>query len=284
MKYTWKFFGLCTLAILGYFAYRINTEVAPTQETKQAPAPDKKPTQSNEALQESSENPDEVAIPKKYQFIKKATPENFKTEEELRNSFSGSDRLVMDEFYSKFDQDAIAFNKPEQYDWLVKNGYPMPEDVVAGYKMSIDDLGKLVDQGNIKASYFYLMREIYKQNSGTLLDKLNKSGYDSEWSARYSNAEQIVMASGSPFVGYIFAARAAIDGKNPESVYAGYALASVMGDQRALNVLANAQNVDMRAFVSYLGTKMDMMRIANPNVFLGKPVDFPDVYSVGVRH
>lgn len=284
MKHIWKFVGLCVLLTFGYFVYRTNTGVTPTPEVKRESIHDEKPIQSFETQQEGSEKPGETTIPKKYQFLKSAAPNNFKTEEELRNSFGGSDRLVMNEFYSKFDQDALAFNSPEQYDWLVKNGYPMPEDVVAGYKMSIDDLGKLVDQGNVKASYFYLMREIYKQDSGGLLDKLNKSGYDSEWSARYSNAEQVVMASGSPFAGYIFAARAAIDGKNSESIYAGYALASVMGDRRALNALVNAQNVDMRAFVSYLGTKMDMMRIANPNVFLGKPADFPDVYSVGVRH
>lgn len=284
MKHTWKFIGLCALLTLGYFAYRANTEVTPTQEAKQKSIPDSKPIRSSETKHDISEKEDESKIPKKYKFTQTPATNNFKTEEELRNSFSGSDRLVMEEFYSKFDQDALAFNIPEQHDWLIKNGYPMPEDVVAGYKMSIDDLGKLVDQGNIKASYFYLMREIYNQDSGSLLDKLNKRGYDSEWSARYSNAEQIVMASGSPFTGYILAARAAIDGKNPESVYAGYALASVMGDRRALNALTSAKNVDMRAFVSYLGTKMDMMRIANPNVFLGKPADFPDVYSVGVRH
>lgn len=270
--------------VLGYFGYRSLTERPPL------------PKKSSEAVSnissQSAINADhnaimrdgEISIPQKYQLTQATVSGNFQTDQDLRNSFSGSDRLIMDDFYGKFDQNAIAFTKPEQYDWLVRNGYPMPQDVIAAQKMNIDELGNLVDQGNIKASYFYLMREVYGKNGENVLDKINKTGFDSQWSQRLINAEKLVRSSGSPFAGYIVAARAAKEGNNAEGVYAGYALASVMGDTRALNALAHAENVNTQSLMSALSVQMDMMRLANPNVFAGKPTEFPDRYSVGIRY
>lgn len=288
MKNRWISIILLGLVILGYFIYRSRTDSQSTVENKpSASAPAMTASQQPKVIEPNAKGvttDHEISIPKKFQLKSVNVPANFKTDEDLRNSFDGSDRLVMDEFYGKFDLNAVAFNKPEQYEWLVKNGYPMPQDVVAAQRMSIDELGSLVDQGNVKASYFYLMREIYAKDSGSVLDRLNKTGYDSAWSQRLVNAEKTIWASGSPFVGYMLAARAVKDGNSPESVYAGYALASVLGDARATNALAGKRDVDLRAFVSNLGVNMDMMRLANPNVFVGKPAEFPDRYSVGVAY
>ncbi|VBB12152.1 hypothetical protein [Burkholderia stabilis] len=284
MKRTWGISIFFIVMVLGYFGYRSLTERPPL------------PKKSSEAVSnissQSAINADhnaimrdgEISIPQKYQLTQATVSGNFQTDQDLRNSFSGSDRLIMDDFYGKFDQNAIAFTKPEQYDWLVRNGYPMPQDVIAAQKMNIDELGNLVDQGNIKASYFYLMREVYGKNGENVLDKINKTGFDSQWSQRLINAEKLVRSSGSPFAGYIVAARAAKEGNNAEGVYAGYALASVMGDTRALNALAHAENVNTQSLMSALSVQMDMMRLANPNVFAGKPTEFPDRYSVGIRY
>ncbi|AIO23733.1 hypothetical protein [Burkholderia cepacia] len=284
MKRIWGISIFFIVMVLGYFGYRSLTDRPPL------------PNKSSEAVSNISSQPainadhntivrdGEISIPQKYQLTQATVSGNFQTDQDLRNSFSGSDRLIMDDFYGKFDQNAIAFTKPEQYDWLVRNGYPMPQDVIAAQKMNIDELGNLVDQGNIKASYFYLMREVYGKNGENVLDKINKTGFDSQWSQRLVNAEKLVRSSGSPFAGYIVAARAAKEGNNAEGVYAGYALASVMGDTRALNALAHAENVNTQSLVSALSVQMDMMRLANPNVFAGKPTEFPDRYSVGIRY
>ncbi|WP_322082125.1 hypothetical protein [Burkholderia sp. BCC1972] len=284
MKHRWGILIVLAIAVLGYFGYRSSIKSTPPLKDAREIVSNDSPHPAADSTSKTTVKDGEIVIPKKYQLTEATAPKDFRNDEDLRNSFNGSDRLVMDDFYGKFDQNAIAFTKPEQYDWLVKNGYPMPQDVITAQKMSVDELGNLVDQGNIKASYFYLMREVYGKESESVLDKINKTGTDSQWSQRLVNAERLVRASGSPFAGYIFAARAAKEGNTPEGVYAGYALASVMGDTRALNALAHAENVDTRSLVSALSVQMDMMRLANPNVFLGKPAEFPDRYSVGIRY
>jgi hypothetical protein len=285
MKKFWIFLVLCVIASVFYFGLRAGPD-SPNKNTENSAMGHQTKSASVDSFNSVAveRRPSEDEAPKKYQFPNVHVSKDFGNDEELRGSFPGSDRLVMDEFYKNFRQNAIAFNSREQYEWLMKSGYPMPEEVVTGYKMSIDDLGKLVDQGNVKASYFYLMREVYSKDSGEILDKMNKSGDGSEWSRRIVAAQNAVMASGSAFTGYILAAKAGRDGGSPEGVYAGYALAAVMGDSRALNVVAEAPRLDIRAFVSILASNIDMLRISNPNVFTGRPSEFPDRYSTGVSY
>ncbi|WP_155638288.1 hypothetical protein [Burkholderia cepacia] len=285
MKNLWKvtiFATLTASVVIGYLTLRDQADAVVDNKLNATQRNENEASRDIKFNQTKTSNSTGITIPKEFQFVDATTPAKSENDEELRNSYGGTDRLIMDEFYKKFDQNIIAFKSKDQYDWLAKNGYPLPDDVIAGYKMSIEDLGRLVDEGNLKASYFYLMRNVYSVDSSVRLDRTNKGGIGGSWSKRYVAAEDAVMKSGSPFTGYMLAAREFSNGKAPESVYAGYALASIMGDPRALNAMSGSQEINMRAFVSILTSNINSVRSANSNAFAGKVREFPDRYSVGV--
>ncbi|WP_084044141.1 hypothetical protein [Burkholderia sp. A2] len=285
MNNTVKLLIAVVLLLIAYFGYRSTREPAPA-----AKIVDEKISTESGAINFGNQQPvaekkGEISIPKKFQLAEASAPDKFETDEDLKNSFNGSDRLIMDEFYKNFNGNIIAFNRPGQYAWLVKNGYPLPEDVIAAHQMSSEDLGKLVEEGNFKASYFYLIREVFNKNPDTYFNDLKINGQDGSLVKRNSMAEQTILKSGSPFIGYIWGMRNYQNGKNPESLYAGYALAAIMGDGRALNEVAMIPQGEFsqRSFVSSLSSYIDMVKMANPSAFAGRTSQFPDMYSVGVR-
>ena len=192
----WKIAVLIVLVVIGYSSYKSQVDTARDKGEDVNQRADNEASSPYQINKSKTFDAPWIAIPQKFQVADAVMPIKAKNDEELRNSYGGTDRLTMDEFYKKFDQNIISFKSQDQYDWLVKNGYPMPEEVVAGYKMSIDDLGKLVDEGNVKASYFYLMREVYNVDSAVRLDRTNKGGIGSPWSKRYVAAENAIMKSG----------------------------------------------------------------------------------------
>lgn len=53
---------------------------------------------------------------------------------------------------------ALAFEDRKQQEWMIANGYPMPEEWVAARAMSDEALGRLAKSGNEKAQFFHIDR------------------------------------------------------------------------------------------------------------------------------
>lgn len=290
MKHIWKIITASALLGVGcaaYYQFISTTSKATMKAEQKAPGGH---FESNSRIDVGVDDVDQnlsgrVLIPEPYRFSEGAAPNKFKDTDELKNSYGGSDRMLLNEFYNNFSSNVIEFNRPEQYEWLVKHGYPLPDDVIAAYKMSTDDLGKLVEQGNIKASYFYLMREVISKDGNYITDQMKQSGADGRWVQRKVAAEQAILKSGSPFIGYLWGAKDYENGKNPEALYAGYALAEVMGDRRAINQLSNnVPDFSARAFISALTNYMAIIRSKNPTAFSGRVDEFPNEYTLSVRY
>jgi hypothetical protein len=172
-------------------------------------------------------------------------------------------------------------SSPEEIAWLAKNGFPMPEDVIAADAMSDDDLRREADAGSSKALILY-----YERLSSELLaadrDELNKGGSTYEVMQRVADAmpqtefevgrvSSLVRGMDTPFFGYVEATRPFLEDNQTmreENLAAGLALAFARGDDRAANAVlgaaANGMLSDEQASIAYrvMATMRDYYPIA----------------------
>lgn len=188
----------------------------------------------------------ETDVPTRYLFAGNAKIPRFENDDTLYASYSLEQQAVIRGFYSNFGDTGLkgpylydsmfAFRNQRQLDWMAKNGYPLPDDVLAAAQMTTEDLFALAKKGNFKAKALLLVRE-YEQDSSAPAAESGQMEHQIEL-AEFQNE---VLMEGSPFAGYVWAAKHM---KKPTSdgragVIAGYAFAQTMGDDRA-SVLASA--------------------------------------------
>lgn len=143
------------------------------------------------------------------------------------------DRAMAEEFYGKYDPVVMQFGSHEQLAWMINNGYPMPEDVVAASLLTDSELLDLHRSGDVKAGIFYLDRRAYPSvNASNKISKPERS--------QLNSIANDVLVSGSPFAGYAYARYEESKG-NSHSALAGYAWSGWLGDRRAMEAMARAQ-------------------------------------------
>lgn len=166
----------------------------------------------------------------------------------------------------------------------MRNGYPLPDDIVAAGKMTDEDLAKLVLDGNVKASYFYIERAVLQSNNEQFNEKMRSSDGNNmnSFAGRYSMAKQNIEKSGSPFSGYILGKESA-SRKLPNaammSEYVGYAIANFLGDSRAIRLIPNGVPNDFspHEFMSTFSSHARNVVINNPSAFSSSTNDlFPN--------
>lgn len=188
---------------------------------------------------------DVVAVPVKYQFNKQQGPRPARTYGELIGRYSEGQKKVIQEFYAGFTEAVpggteytfsgpFSFNSPEQLQWLVRNGYPTPDEVLAAASMSDEQLRKLSEAGNFKASVFLLDRKSVQAQGEFRRDVVGSE--DGRGGAEIQKLQSKVVSSGSPFGGYVLARRAKANDARGQ-VLAGYALAAALGDSRAIDFM-----------------------------------------------
>ncbi|MFA5684841.1 MAG: hypothetical protein WCZ65_09020 [Lysobacteraceae bacterium] len=70
--------------------------------------------------------------------------------EELLAGLSPEEREVAQAFADLYPE-AYQFRTREQLEWMVANGYPMPEEIIAARQMPLEDLVNRAMSGNVKA-------------------------------------------------------------------------------------------------------------------------------------
>lgn len=159
--------------------------------------------------------------------LSRAQPSYFGIEstEELLSSLPHEHQSLTMAFYSGYDRVAIEFATKEQLAWLINNGYPMPNDIVAASRMSDTELLKLHQQGNALAGIFLLDRVAFNSDEMAPAErsKLNSIATD-------------ILVRGSPFAGYVYS-RYQLSKGDSHSALAGYAWAAWLGDTRAASTM-----------------------------------------------
>lgn len=203
------------------------------------------PGDNNASLSEPASRGTEV--PARYVFAGNTKIPRFENDDTFLASYSVEQQAVIRGFYSIFGDTGLkgpylydsmfAFRNQRQLDWMAKNGYPMPDDVLAAAQMTSEDLSALAKKGSFKAKALLLVREYQQQDSGS---GSPESGQMASQIQLFEFQNEVLM-DGSPFAGYVWAAKhmnkSTADGR--AGVIAGYAFAQTMGDDRA-SVLASA--------------------------------------------
>lgn len=184
-----------------------------------------------------------IEVPLKYQFGSVRSIVKADNDQQLLASYSPEQQAQIRAFYAKFGSTGLggsygfdnvfSFKNEKQLEWLVKNGYPLPEDALVASSMSTDELSNQAKQGNFKAKAMLLARTY--DNPMPL--KVEGAPDSTEMKKILALGEHMndVVADGSPFAGYVWAfghrQKPVADGR--AGVIAGYAYASTLGDARA---------------------------------------------------
>lgn len=191
--------------------------------------------------EEGKPSSDLVKIPPKYRFGSQATVSMAENDQSLLARYSAEDQAIIRAFYSGFGNtgfsgmymfdNAFSFKNRRQFEWLVANGYPLPDDILMAAKIPPSELLSLAKKGNFKAKAMLLAREYQATaTSSAALDSAQMEKYK-ELSAFQAD----VLSDGSPFAGYVWAAehikKPVSDGR--AGVLAGYMFAETLGDDRA---------------------------------------------------
>lgn len=158
-------------------------------------------------------------------------------------------------------------NSREQVAWMARNGYPMPEDVLAAEGMSDAALQELAEQGNDKAVFLLIERHdaelaAYLAKGGTRNDYFSGPGGDQRSQVNIK-LRQLLEESNSPYKGYVQAAeaigRADMAQRDIDAqVIAGLSWAQSLGDMRASQFIRE-----------YVGSDPDRLLIWNTAALVG---------------
>ncbi len=144
----------------------------------------------------------------------------------------------------------------EEIAWLAKNGFPMPEDMIAADAMSDDDLRREADAGSSKALMLYYER-LQSEWITAARDEISKGASPSDADQRAAIAipkthleigriSSQVRGMETPFFGYLEANQPLLvddETAREQNLAGGLALAYARGDDRAgMAVLSTAAN------------------------------------------
>lgn len=240
------------LLLVGIVAVSVVAGIVLISRPNPATNPDLSPTSSvdgaanpqNGAAEDSFADGKYMVMPKRFQFPGVDNVATYSDDKAMLSSYTPQQRSLIEAYYGRYGggmggADAYAvrgvfsFRNKEQLAWLVSQGYPMPDEIIAATKSSDEDLRRLAREGNLKAGAFYLERVSAAQERMISEGRLNPlDRIRGQELAETAEIEAKVLASGSPFGGYVLAQRG-MDANRGSQVLAGYAFASDLGDTRA---------------------------------------------------
>lgn len=164
---------------------------------------------------------------------------------ELIASSTASERRVLTSFYSSFGSvpDASGryayahifdYKDRDQLAWLLANGFPSPEEVLAANRLDDLQLAEKIEQGDWRTASVLLTRP---------------GGLQLEPKVRFALADA-AMKSGSAYGGYVVALEA-LQSNRPADSVAGLAWAFYRGDGRSFDFMSEeARTVDSTSVAS----------------------------------
>lgn len=164
--------------------------------------------------------------------------------QQLLTAYDSVAAETLEEFNARY-AGAIAFRTADEFAWMEKQGFPLPEEILAAAGMPLEELRALADGGDRSAQFLYLdrtLQEVRELRQSYLRSGMSPDGLkeipeydDALFQAAYAKA--FLTESESPFAGYLMAefSRAAFG--NPYGYMAGLLHASNLGDPRAYDKL-----------------------------------------------
>ncbi len=200
------------------------------------------------------------------------------TSEALSHYTAQQQRQVL-EFYGRFGDSVFRFVRREQLDWMIDRHYPMPDDILEAAILDDQQLKGRSDAGDIVAASLYYDRLLAD------IAEAAKQGDPSHRAQERLELERRLLASGSPFAGYLLAHGARVTGAGLASELAAYAWAGHSGDWRAfeeaLRVARAADDAEASAlglveFSVLLKSSSPWLRGSRQGIVIPFPHDVPD--------
>lgn len=140
--------------------------------------------------------------------------------EEMLSWLPQDDRETVESFYRSYGDSVAAFYNKDMYEWMVRNGFPMPDEIIEATRLTDQELEARYQGGDIKAGYFLLDR---------IAASIAQGGEDTL--EHYLLAEDLT-SHGGPFSGYAYYRYHSARGQSTKAL-AGLAWANYLGDSRA---------------------------------------------------
>lgn len=193
----------------------------------------------------------------------------------LMQRLSALDQTRVRGWYRRIAAPEMDDATPEQFAWMRARHYPMPEDIARAESMSNNELRAAANGGDITAKILYEARLLEEYNAyvsaGMTYDNMNRLHLLDEINAIMPQ----ILASGSPYAGYLYAARSRL--MHPRDVeqstrdqLAGLVWASKLGDTRADMLLDTPV---MQAVVGGAGASAMSLMLARATM-AGNPPSF----------
>lgn len=201
----------------------------------------------------------------------------------MLQDLNAQDQARVREWYRLIDAPPMDNASPAQVEWMQARGYPMPADVIRAQSLSDGELKAAADTGGPTATALYIARRLaeYSEHSSAGMESYAISQVRVVVDTTLPMHHEI--ATGSPFAGYLYAARQRLLTPNDDEAIAsaqlaGLVWASRFGDTRA-TLLLNAPNVQAVAApnaASAMGLMLMQALHANPNLFTTSVVPIPE--------
>lgn len=135
-----------------------------------------------------------------------------------------ADRELVEGFYRNYGRLVMAFDNKQELLWLIRQGYPMPKDVLEAATLSEQELQQRYDGGDVMAGYFMLDRKAAAAAE-------TPPDFTTAWKTDLFSEE--LLARGGPFAGYAYYRyHSQLEGSKG-SALAGLLWADLQGDYRA---------------------------------------------------
>lgn len=114
---------------------------------------------------------------------------------EMFERLPAGDREIVENFYRNHGDSVMAFNNKHELLWLIRHGYPLPEDVLEAAAQSEQELQARYDGGDVMAGYFLLDRKA---------EVVQKTPPDFTTSWKTAAFSEDLLVRGGPFAGYAY--------------------------------------------------------------------------------
>lgn len=198
----------------------------------------------------------------------------------LMGDLEASQQIRVREWYQRLGSPPMDDATPAQVAWMQARGYPMPADISRAASMSKAELMVASSSGDTTAEILYVAHLLNEYNR---IYGAAKGPIDP---ARYHDPNRIrlldeivrtmprVLASGSPYAGYLYAAKERLTHpddpeSNAASLLAGLVWASKFGDARANRLLSTptVQAVNATTAGAAMNLMLKKALYANPALF-----------------
>lgn len=154
---------------------------------------------------------------------------------------NGSDKQMLEAVGARYSG-ALYFRTKEEQAELARQGFPMPEEWIAASRMSVEELERLAEGGNLKARMFYSDRvssQLAAKQSGRKPGMIPEGTTEQELIAlsgkSLSAGSSLMRDTGSPFAAYLYgvALSSVAAGAPLEPIAGSFFAARDRGDTRA---------------------------------------------------